>query len=280
MRKLDVQEVKKAVEELCIKSNYQLPDDVENALKNAASKEKSVLCKSVLEDLQDNLRAARERALPICQDTGMAVIFLEIGQEIYFTGGSLEAAVQEGVRVGYEAGELRKSIVFDPLRRENTGDNTPAIIYIKMIPGDKLKITVAPKGFGSENMSALKMLRPADGIEGIKNFVLQTVKSAGSCPCPPIIIGIGIGGDFEYAAVLAKKALCRSLSAANPDPLYAKLEKEILDEVNHLGIGAQGFGGSVTALGVQIEFFATHIAALPVAVNIGCHVTRHQTKMI
>ncbi|MBR4452496.1 MAG: fumarate hydratase [Clostridia bacterium] len=265
------------MKEACIKANRILPADLEKIIRNCAACEKTELAANVMQTLSDNLDAAAELSLPICQDTGMAVIFAEIGQDIHFTGGSFEDAVNEGVAQGYTEGLLRKSVVSDPLRRVNTGDNTPAVIHIRIVPGDKLNVTVAPKGFGSENMSRMKMFTPSATREDIIDFVVDSVKTAGSNPCPPVVLGIGIGGDFEKCALLAKKALCRPVSEPNADGFYADMEKEILARVNALGIGPQGFGGETTALAVAIETFPTHIAGLPVAVNVGCHVTRHSS---
>ncbi|MBQ2136177.1 MAG: fumarate hydratase, partial [Clostridia bacterium] len=236
--------------------------------------------KSILHDLEENIKAAQEYDLPICQDTGMAVVFIEIGQDVHVCGGNLNAAINEGVRRGYEKGLLRKSVVADPIERINTNDNTPAVIHTSVVDGDKIKITVAPKGFGSENMSALKMLKPSDGKDGVVSAVLDIVKAAGSNPCPPIVVGVGIGGDFEQCAFLSKKALCRDITLRNQNTFYAELEKELLEKINELGIGPQGFGGDTTALAVNIEYAATHIAGLPLAVNIGCHVTRHATAEV
>lgn len=280
MKEIDVSIIKESIAALCIKANKRLTPDLVDAIKRATETETSPLAKSIMSDIELNLEAADELSLPICQDTGMAVIFLEIGQDIHFVGGSLEDAVNEGVRKGYTDGLLRKSVVADPIRRVNTNDNTPAIIHTRIVDGDSVKITVAPKGFGSENMSGIRMLTPAATREDIINAVVDIVKTAGSNPCPPMVIGVGIGGDFEYAAILAKRALCRSGDERNSDPYYAELEADILLSVNALGIGPQGFGGNTTALYVNIESFATHIAGLPVAVNIGCHVTRHATEIL
>ena len=280
MKEIDVSIIKESIAALCIKANKRLTHDLVDAIKRATETETSPLAKSIMSDIELNLEAADELSLPICQDTGMAVIFLEIGQDIHFVGGSLEDAVNEGVRKGYTDGLLRKSVVADPIRRVNTNDNTPAIIHTRIVDGDSVKITVAPKGFGSENMSGIRMLTPAATREDIINAVVDIVKTAGSNPCPPMVIGVGIGGDFEYAAILAKRALCRSGDERNSDPYYAELEADILLSVNALGIGPQGFGGNTTALYVNIESFATHIAGLPVAVNIGCHVTRHATEIL
>ena len=280
MKEIDVSIIKESIAALCIKANKRLTPDLVNAIKMATKTETSPLAKSIMSDIELNLEAADEMSLPICQDTGMAVIFLEIGQDIHFVGGSLEDAVNEGVRKGYTDGLLRKSVVADPIRRVNTNDNTPAIIHTRIVDGDSVKITVAPKGFGSENMSEIRMLTPAATREDIISAVVDIVKTAGSNPCPPMVIGVGIGGDFEYAAILAKRALCRSGDERNSDPYYAEMEADMLSSVNALGIGPQGFGGKTTALYVNIESFATHIAGLPVAVNIGCHVTRHATEIL
>ena len=277
MRELSVFAVAEAVADLCSKANRLLPPDVEAAVRDAAGRESCALGREVLCDLCRNAEAARDLDLPVCQDTGMAVVFLELGQEVHLTGGSLRDAVNEGVRQGYEKGLLRKSVVGDPLRRVNTGDNTPAILHLDVVPGDKVRVTVAPKGFGSENMSGMRMLTPAATREDVIAAVVDVVRLAGSNPCPPMIVGVGLGGDFEYAALLAKKALCRSLDEPNPDPWYAALERDMLAAVNALGIGPQGFGGDTTALAVNVETYPTHIAGLPVAVNIGGHVTRHAT---
>lgn len=263
------------VARLCVQANRELPEDVKTALTQASAAEKSPVGRGVLGDLIENLDAARSLRVPICQDTGMAVVFLDVGQDVHITGGSVEAAVNEGVRRGTRLGGLRCSVVGDPLRRVNTDDNTPAILHTRLVPGDALTLTVAPKGFGSENMSKLKMFTPAASAADIVDFVAKTVGEAGSRPCPPVIVGVGIGGDFEFAALLAKRALCRPLDEPNSDELYRGMEQDILQAVNRTGIGPQGFGGTVTALGVNIEVFGTHIAGLPVAVNMGCHVTRH-----
>jgi len=275
MREVNAQIIAKAVAELCIEANLHLPDGMKECIENARKLEKSELCKSVLGDLEQNLIAADELSVPICQDTGMAVVFAEIGQDVHITGGAFEDAVNEGVAKGYVEGKLRLSVVGDPIERVNTGNNTPAVIHTRIVPGDKISLTVAPKGFGSENMSRLKMFTPSASKEDIINFIVETASVAGSNPCPPIVVGVGIGGDFEQCAYLAKKALCRDLSVRNPKPLYAEMEKAALDGINRLGIGAQGFGGTQTALYVNIEQAPTHIAGLPVAVNMGCHVTRH-----
>ena len=275
MKEINVSDVRDTVAALCVSANLRLPASLENCIRNSPDTEESPTGKEVLRDLVRNLDAAREETLPICQDTGMAVIFLDVGQDIHFVGGSLYNAVNEGVAKGYTEGYLRKSIVRDPLDRVNTNDNTPAVIHTVISEGETLKIDVCPKGFGSENMSALKMFTPSASKEDIEDFVVSVAAAAGSNPCPPMVIGVGIGGDFEYCAFLAKKALCRDISVKNPVPMYAEMEKSILEKVNRLGIGPQGFGGRVTALNVAVEHAATHIAGLPAAVNIGCHVTRH-----
>lgn len=280
MREIDVKTLEKTVAELCVKANKILPDDLCEKIETAKAKEESALARSVLGDLSLNLEAAKTLDIPVCQDTGLAVIFLEIGQDVHFTGGDLYAAVNAGVARGYREGLLRKSAVADPLRRVNTGDNTPAVIHANIVPGENVRITVAPKGFGSENMSKIFMLTPADGEAGVINAVLDTVKTAGSKPCPPVVVGVGIGGDFEQCAYLSKLALCRSVERKNGDEYYAGLEDRLLEEINKLGIGPQGFGGKTTALAVNIEVAPTHIAGLPVAVNIGCHVTRHAAAVI
>lgn len=280
MREIPVEKITEIVRDMCIEANCRLGEDVENALKEGLAAEENPLPQSVLEDILKNAEIAREKEVPICQDTGMAVFFLEIGQEVHFTGGSLYDAVNEGVRRGYEEGYLRKSVVADPVRRGNTGDNTPAVIHTEIVCGDGVKITIAPKGFGSENMSAVKMLKPSDGRSGIIDFVIETVRRGGSNPCPPIVVGVGIGGTFEKAAILAKKALLRDIRQKNPDEFYAEMERELLEKINQTDIGPQGFGGKTTALGVNVEVFPTHIAGMPVAVNISCHVTRHLVKII
>ena len=280
MREISVKCISEAVEKLCIKANKILPSDLAENIGKCKSCERNNLAKDILSDLEANLDAAIELDIPICQDTGMAVVFLEIGQDVHFTDGNLYDAVNEGVHNGYINGFLRCSVVGDPLRRVNTKDNTPAVIHTTIVDGENVKITVAPKGFGSENMSKLKMFTPASGREDIINYVLDCVKVAGGNPCPPIVLGIGIGGDFEQCAFLAKKALCRSVSVKNSDEFYREMEAEILERVNKLDIGPQGFGGDTTALSVAIETAPTHIAGLPVAVNFGCHVTRHATQII
>ena len=280
IREIHADEIMKAVEKLCIKANRELNPDVSAALEAAMKREPFAPAKEMLSLLCENAIVARDEQMPICQDTGMAIVFIEIGQDVHLTGDSLEAAVNEGVRRGYAKGYLRKSVVGDPIQRVNTNDNTPAVLHLKMIPGDKVKITVAPKGFGSENMSSIAMLMPSDGIEGVKKFVVETVKKANGNPCPPIIVGVGIGGSFEKAALMAKEALGLPIDEHNADPYYAALETELLEKINQLGIGPQGFGGLCTALGVRVKTYATHIAGLPVAVNISCHVTRHAHETI
>ena len=280
MRELDVSVVRDAVARLCVAANTRLPEDVKKAIDEFRSKEDWAIAKGVLENIVENYKIADSENVPICQDTGMACVFLEVGQEVHFVGGGLYDAVNAGVRRGYTEGYLRKSVVADPIRRGNTGDNTPAVVYTDIVPGDKVKITVGPKGFGSENMSAIKMLKPSDGLEGIKKFILDTVEAAGPNPCPPMVVGVGIGGTFDKAAYLAKKALMRPLDVRNPDPYYAELEIELLEKINALGIGPQGFGGLTTALGLNIEVMPTHIAGMPCAVNIGCHATRHATEVL
>ena len=275
MRTINVSEIEKAVCGLCIKANLVLPESLEKRIGLCAECEKSPVGRGVFDDLKANIAAAREENIPICQDTGMTVIFLKIGREVHLEGGSLTEAVNRGVASGYTEGFLRCSVVKDPLRRVNTGNNTPAVIHTEIVEGDKIAIDVCPKGFGSENMSALKMFTPAYGREDIIDYVVSVVASAGSNPCPPVIVGVGIGGNFEYSAYLAKKALCRDVETRNPDTYYAELEADMLARINKLGIGPQGFGGTVTALAVNIEQYPTHIAGLPVAVNMGCHVTRH-----
>lgn len=279
MRIIQAQDIIDAVRELCIQSNIILPGDLQDLIEEKAKQETGELAKSALKDMCENMAAAKEMNIPVCQDTGMAVVFAEIGNRV-FIDADFEEAVNEGVRQGYSQGYLRASVVANPLMRTNTGDNTPAVIHTRLVSGEKLKLTVAPKGFGSENMSALKMMMPSQGAKDIIDFVRDTVINAGGNPCPPVVIGVGIGGNFELCALLAKKALCRDVSQQNPDPFYSSLEKEILEELNSTGIGPQGFGGDTTALAVMIESFPTHIAGLPVAVNIGCHVTRHSTAVI
>ena len=280
MKTINVNEIIKTVKELSIEANYYLPNDVKEAIEKAEKNEKWPIANNILNKILENSQIASAEKMPICQDTGMACVFIDIGQDVHITGGSLEEAINEGVRQGYAEVFLRKSVVKDPLHRVNTNDNTPALIYYNMVPGDKVKITVAPKGFGSENMSRIAMLKPSDGLEGVKNFVLETVRMAGPNPCPPIVIGIGIGGSFDKAAYLAKKALIRPVNENNTDEFYGNLEKELLEEVNKIGIGPQGFGGKTTALALNIETYPTHIAGLPVAVNINCHATRHKERVL
>ena len=280
MREIHISEIINTVKELCIESNYYLSNDIRDALCRAKKNETWPLAENVLDQLILNSNIAQKEDMPICQDTGMACVFVEVGQEVHIVGGLLQDAINEGVRRGYEEGFLRKSVVKDPINRVNTKDNTPAIIYYDIVPGDKIKITVAPKGFGSENMSRIKMLKPSDGLQGVKDFIIETVKLAGPNPCPPIVIGIGIGGTFDKAAYLAKKALIRPLNKRNDEKFYSDLEEELLETINKLGIGPQGFGGKTTALGLNIETYPTHIAGLPVAVNINCHATRHKEREI
>ncbi|ARC83720.1 hydrolyase, tartrate alpha subunit/fumarate, Fe-S type domain protein [Clostridium argentinense CDC 2741] len=275
MKEINVSEIIKAVRKLCIDANYYLGNDVKNALINARDKEDWAIAQGILDKIIANAKIAENEDMPMCQDTGMACVFVELGQDVHIVGGNLEEAINEGIRRGYGDGFLRKSVVKDPLDRVNTKDNTPGVIYYNVVPGDKLKITVAPKGFGSENMSQLKMLKPSDGLQGVKDFVLKVVKEAGPNPCPPIIVGVGIGGTFDKAANLAKKALIRPVEIRNSNPFYEELEEELLELINNLGIGPQGFGGRSTALAVNVESYPTHIAGLPVAVNINCHATRH-----
>lgn len=279
MKNIDAKVIEDTVARLCIEANLWLPPDVINAIESAEKAEPWDGAKRILSLLVDNVRIASEKTLPVCQDTGMACVFVELGQDVHIDG-DFEEAVNNGVRRGYGEGYLRKSVVCDPLRRVNTGDNTPALLTVKLTRGDKMRITVMPKGFGSENMSALKMLKPADGVEGVKNFVLETVEKAGANPCPPIIVGVGIGGSFDKAAYLAKHALLRPVDEPNPDEYYAALESELLDKINALGIGPQGFGGKTTALALLIEAMPTHVAGLPVAVNISCHATRRASASL
>lgn len=280
MREINVNKITEAVRNAVIDANMRLPDGLVSCLRCAAANEDREPARGVMGDILENLGAAEELEVPVCQDTGMAVIFAEIGQDVHFTGGGFEEAVDEGVRRGYTDGYLRKSVVSDPFRRVNTDDNTPAIVHIRLTEGDGVKLTVAPKGFGSENMSAVKMLLPSSTPEDLADFVVDVVKKGGSKPCPPVVLGVGVGGDFESCALLAKKALCRDVETRNPDPFYAQLENKILDRVNATGIGPQGFGGKTTALAVNIEAAPTHIAGLPAAVNVGCHVTRHVTVVL
>jgi len=280
MRNIEVSEITKNIKEMCIEANHFLSDDMKCALDTANRNEKSALGKQVLDQLKENLAIAGQDMIPICQDTGMAVIFMEIGQEVHFEGGSLEDAINEGVRQGYVEGYLRKSVVADPLIRENTKDNTPAVIYYEMVPGDQVKITVAPKGFGSENMSRVFMLKPADGEEGVKNAILTAVKDAGPNACPPMVVGVGIGGTFEKCAMMAKKALTRPVNERSSIPYVKEMEEELLEKINKTGIGPGGLGGSTTALAVNINTYPTHIAGLPVAINICCHVNRHAIRTL
>ena len=280
MREILAETITRTVEKLCVEANCHLPGDMKSCIRAARAAEPWPQGREILDRIIENFEVADRENMPICQDTGMACVFLEVGQELHFVGGGLYDAVHEGVRRGYTEGYLRKSVVADPIRRGNTGDNTPAMIHTDIVPGDRLRITVGPKGFGSENMSAIKMLKPSDGLEGVKKFVLDTVEAAGPNPCPPMVVGVGIGGTFEKAAYLAKKALMRPLDVPNPDPYYADLEAELLERINGLGIGPQGFGGLTTALGLNIEVLPTHIAGLPCAVNIGCHATRHKTEVL
>lgn len=280
MRTVNVSEITENIKEMCIEANHYLSDDMSYALKNAVGTEKSPLGKSILKQLQENLQIAANDMIPICQDTGMAVVFLEIGQDVHFEGGTLEDAVNEGVRRGYTEGFLRKSVVGDPIIRENTKDNTPAVIHYKITPGDKVKIKVAPKGFGSENMSRVFMLKPADGIEGVKDAVLTAVKDAGPNACPPMVVGVGIGGTFEKCALMAKEALTREVGSHSEIPYVKEMEEKLLEKINSSGIGPGGLGGTTTALAVNINTYATHIAGLPVAVNICCHVNRHMVRIL
>ena len=280
MRTVNVEEISKNIKEMCIEANHFLSKDMDIAMKNAVSTEKSPLGKKILSQLQDNLKIAGEDMIPICQDTGMAVVFIKVGQEVHIEGGSLTDAINEGVRQGYVDGYLRKSVVRDPIDRMNTKDNTPAIIHYEIVDGDQVDITVAPKGFGSENMSRVFMLKPADGIEGVKEKILEAVRDAGPNACPPMVVGVGIGGTFEKCALMAKHALTRNLEEESPVPYVRDLEKEMLEKINGLGIGPGGLGGSVTAMAVNIETYPTHIAGLPMAVNICCHVNRHAHRVI
>ncbi len=279
MRTIDAITITNTVKKLCVEANCYLSGDIKSCISQAQKSEPWPQAKEILGRIIENYQIAEQKSQPVCQDTGVACVFLKIGQDVHIAG-DINDAVNEGVRQGYAQGYLRKSVVADPLNRVNTGDNTPAMIYLELVPGDKIEVTVAPKGFGSENMSKIAMLRPSDGLEGVKNFVKQTVLDAGPNPCPPIVVGVGIGGTFDKAAYLAKKALLRPVDMPNETAFYAQLEKELLDEINALGIGPQGFGGKTTALAVNIEYFPTHIAGLPVAVNINCHVTRHKTEVI
>ena len=279
MRTIHASLLTDTIASLCVAANCRLPEDMRRSIENARNEEKWDTARGILDKIIENYNIADEKFVPICQDTGVCCVFLKIGTDVHIEGDLVEA-VNEGVRRGYRDGYLRKSVVGDPLRRVNTGDNTPAMLYTELVPGDKLELTVAPKGFGSENMSKLAMLKPSDGVEGVKDFVVKTVEEAGPNPCPPIVVGVGIGGTFDKAALLAKKALMRSTDERNKDEYYAALEAELLDRINALGIGPQGFGGRTTALAVSIETMPTHIAGLPVAVNINCHVTRHRTVIL
>ena len=280
MRVINSEEIVNAVRDMCIEANCHINDDIRNALENSVKTEKSEISRGVLKNLLKNAEIAHEKEVPICQDTGMAVFFIEIGSDVHVEGAAITDAVNKGVAKGYTEGYLRKSVVADPLNRVNTNDNTPAVIYYDFVCGDKIKITFAPKGFGSENKSALKMLNPSDGLNGVIDFVTDTVRKAGANPCPPMVVGVGIGGTMDKAAQIAKKALTRDITVRNANPFYAKLEKTLLDRINKLGIGPQGMGGTVTALAVNVETYPTHIAGLPVAVNINCHATRHAVKVI
>lgn len=280
MREISVNLIKDKIRDLCIDANYFLGDDIKDSLIHFKNNEKSEIGKDILGNIIENAKIAKEEQLPICQDTGVACVFLEIGQDVHLIDGNLEEAINSGVREGYEKGYLRKSVVKDPINRVNTNDNTPAMIYYNIVSGDRVKITVAPKGFGSENMSKLAMLKPSDGLEGVKDFILKVVEEAGPNPCPPMVVGVGIGGTFDKAAYLAKKALLRPVNEENKNEFYANLEKELLEKINELGIGPQGFGGLTTAIGINIEVYPTHIAGLPVAVNINCHATRHKDCII
>ena len=279
MRELDAARITEVVARLCVEANRHLPQDVKNCIACAREKEQWAPAQDILDRIKENYEIADRDEMAICQDTGMACVFLEIGQDVHINGNIVDA-VNAGVKKGYGEGFLRKSVVRDPLDRVNTGDNTPAMLYTDIVPGDQVKVTVAPKGFGSENMSQLKMLKPSDGLQGVKDFVIKVVEEAGPNPCPPIVVGVGVGGTFDKAALLAKKAIIRSAEERNANPFYAELEKELLEKVNALGIGPQGFGGKTTALAVNIEYLPTHIAGLPVAVNLNCHVTRHKSEVL
>ncbi|MBR5538226.1 MAG: fumarate hydratase [Clostridia bacterium] len=279
MRELDAARITEVVARLCVEANRHLPQDVKNCIACAREKEQWAPAQEILDRIKENYEIADRDEMAICQDTGMACVFLEIGQDVHING-NIADAVNAGVKKGYGEGFLRKSVVRDPLDRVNTGDNTPAMLYTDIVPGDRVKVTVAPKGFGSENMSQLKMLKPSDGLQGVKDFVVKVVEEAGPNPCPPIVVGVGVGGTFDKAALLAKKAIIRSAEERNPNPFYAELEAELLEKVNALGIGPQGFGGKTTALAVNIEYLPTHIAGLPVAVNLNCHVTRHKSEVL
>ena len=280
MREIKASTITDVIERLCMEANQVLPQDIKDAISTCRSQEDGDIACGILDNIIENYQIAENEQVPICQDTGMACVFLEIGQDVHITDGDLTEAVNEGVRRGYTKGYLRKSVVKDPVRRGNTGDNTPAMLYTEIVPGEQIKVTVGPKGFGSENMSAIRMFKPSAGIQGIKDFIIETVETAGPNPCPPMVIGVGIGGTFDKAALLAKKALMRPVDTSNPDPYYADLEKEMLQKINELGIGPQGFGGRTTAIGLNIETMPTHIAGMPCAINISCHVTRHKTEVI
>lgn len=280
MREIQALEITEAIERLCIEANQVLPEDVKQAIGKCRACEDGEIACQILDNIIENYKIAEEEQVPICQDTGMACVFLEIGQDVHIAGGDLTEAVNEGVRRGYEKGYLRKSVVKDPVRRGNTGDNTPAMLYTEIVPGEQIRITVGPKGFGSENMSAIRMFKPSAGLQGIKDFILETVEAAGPNPCPPMVVGVGIGGTFDKAALLAKKALMRPIDSKNSDSFYGELEEEMLEKINELGIGPQGFGGRTTAIGLNIETMPTHIAGMPCAINISCHVTRHKTEVI
>ena len=276
MRELQAKEITSAVKRLCMEANYYLGEDVLNAIKEGLKKEESPLGKDILQQIVENAEIAAKEEVPICQDTGFAVIFVELGQEVRVVNGDFNEAINEGVRQGYTDGYLRKSIVEDPIRRKNTGDNTPAVIHLEIVPGDKIRIIVAPKGGGSENMSEVKMMKPADGVEGLKRFVVERVEKSGGNPCPPVVVGVGVGGTFEKCAFLAKKALLREVGSKHPDPYYADLEAELLEKINKTGVGPQGLGGRTTALAVHIEAHPCHIASYPAAVNLNCHAARHK----
>ncbi len=280
MREIAFDQIVQTVRDLCIEANCVLPCDLREAISDAKSTEESPVGKSILGDLVENFTFAREKHLPICQDTGMAVVFCDLGQEVHISGGLLQDAINQGVARGYTEGYLRKSVVADPIRRVNTNDNTPAVLHLRLVEGDRLTITVAPKGFGSENMTSLHMLKPSVTMETIEDVIVEAVSAAGSNPCPPVVVGVGLGGDAEMAAILAKRALLRPVNEQNQDPLYADMERRILEKVNRLGIGPQGLGGRTTALAVAINVYPTHIAGLPCCVNLGCHVTRHASRVI
>jgi len=280
MREISVKDIISRVKDICIEANYNLGEDVEQALKEGYKKEESPTSKETLNQILENVQIAKQGEFPLCQDTGFAVVFVDMGDQVFVKDGNLFDAINEGVRQGYKEGYLRKSILGDPIERKNTGDNTPAVIHMNVVKGDKLKIIVAPKGGGSENMSEVKMMKPSDGVEGVKEFVIDMVRRSGSNPCPPIIVGVGIGGTFEKCAEMAKRALLREVGERNPNPFYAKLEEELLEKVNKLGIGPQGFGGRVTALDVHVETYPCHIASFPAAVNIQCHAARHKEAVI